>query len=259
MAKSEFLVAGGFFEFGADAVELHEAPLELVEEEIDDGGGEEGEHLRDEQAADDGDAQGLAQFGADAHADGKRQSAEHGGEGGHHDGTEAHQACLVDGFDGRQALFALGLQGKVDHHDGVLLHDSDEQENADQGHDAEIGAGDEQGENRADAGGRQRGENGERMDQALVKDAEHDVDGDESGEDEIGFVLERLLEGLRRALEGGVNGGGHAHIALGLFERGYGIAQRDVGCEIKRECHCWILALVIDGERGALLLPVGDG
>jgi hypothetical protein len=65
-------VAGGFFQFGAYAVELHEAPLELVEEEVDDGGGEKREQLRDEQTADDGDAERLAEFGADAHADGER-------------------------------------------------------------------------------------------------------------------------------------------------------------------------------------------
>ena len=65
-------VSRGFFQFGADAVEFHDAPLEFVEEEVDDGRGEEGEKLGDEEAADDGDAEWLSQFGADTHADGER-------------------------------------------------------------------------------------------------------------------------------------------------------------------------------------------
>ena len=136
--------------------------------------------LRDEQAADDGDAERLAQFGADAHADGERQAAEHRREGRHHDGPEAQQACLVDGLDGRKAFIALGLEGEIDHHDGVLLHNADEQKDADQRHDAEIGAGDQQRENGADACGRQRGEDRERVNQALVENAEDDVDSDDA-------------------------------------------------------------------------------
>ncbi len=36
---------------------------------------------------------------------------------------------------------ALGLEGEVDHHDGVLLHDADEQDDADEGDDGQLGAG----------------------------------------------------------------------------------------------------------------------
>jgi hypothetical protein len=116
-----------FFQFRADSVQLHDAPLQAVEEKVDYRGGEEGQHLRDDQSADDGDAQRLAQLRADAHADGQRKPAEQGSHGGHHDGAEAQQAGLIDGFDRRQALLALGLQGEVDHHDGVLFHDADQQ------------------------------------------------------------------------------------------------------------------------------------
>ena len=134
---------------------------------------------------------------------------------------------------GGKALFTFGLQGEVDHHDGVLLYDSYKEKDANQRHDAEIGSSDEQCKDRADSGGRKRGENRERMNQALIQNAQHDVDGDESGKDEVWLVLERILKGLRGALESGVNGGGHSHVALSLFERGYGIAQGDIGGEIE--------------------------
>ncbi len=102
---------------------------------------------------------------------------------GHHDGAEAQQAGLIDGLDRRQALVALGLQREVDHHDGVLLHDADEQDDADERDDAQVGSGEQQRKNGAYAGRGQRGENGERMDQALVEDAEHDIDGNQRGEE----------------------------------------------------------------------------
>ena len=116
-------------------------------------------------------------------------AAEHRGHRGHHDGAEAQQARLIDGLDRRQALLALGLQGKVDHHDGILLHDADEQDDADQRDDAQFGSGEQQRQNGAHAGRGQRGENRQRVDQALIENAEHDVDGDQRGQNQIGSFL----------------------------------------------------------------------
>ena len=50
-----------------------------------------------------------------------------------------------------ESLVALGLQSKVDHHDGVLLHDSDEQDNADQRNHTEFRARKDQGKQSAHA------------------------------------------------------------------------------------------------------------
>ncbi len=94
-----------------------------------------------------------------------------------------------------------------------------------------------------DSGRRQRGENCQRMDEALVKNAEDDVDGDQRGKDEVGLVLERLLEGLRGALECGVDRSGHADLALGFFKSGHGVAKGDIGREIEGERDRRILAL----------------
>ena len=60
-------------------------------------------------------------------------------------------------------------------------------------------------EERADAGRGQRREDRDRVDVALVEDAEHDVDGDERGEDQDRLARERVAERLRRALESAVH------------------------------------------------------
>jgi hypothetical protein len=52
-----------------------------------------------------------------------------------------------------------------------------------------------------DAGGGQGGENRDGMDEALVEDAEHDVDGDDGRGDQIGLSGKRRLENLCGTLE----------------------------------------------------------
>ena len=58
-----------------------------------------------------------------------------------------------------------------------------------------------QRQQRADAGRGQRGKNRDGVDVALVEHAEHDVNGDERGQDQHRLVGQRGLKGLRRALE----------------------------------------------------------
>ena len=187
------------------------------------------------QAADDGDAERLAQFRARAGAEGERQAAEQRGHGGHHDGAEAQQAGLVDGLARRLACLALGFQREVDHHDGVLLHDADQQDDADERDDVELHAEDQQREDRADAGRGQRGENRDRMDVALVEHAEHDVDGDERREDEDRLVGQRAAEGRGGALELGVHAGRHVQVLLRLVDGVDGVAERGAGREVERD------------------------
>jgi hypothetical protein len=57
-----------------------------------------------------------------------------------------------DRLPGRLALLALGVQGEVDHHDGVLLDDADQQDDADDADHAQLMAGHQQGQQGADAG-----------------------------------------------------------------------------------------------------------
>ena len=99
----------------------------------------------------------------------------------HHDRAEAQQARLVDRLLGRLALLALRLEREVDHHDRVLLHDADQQDDADQRDRRSRSLPVEhQREDRAHAGRRQRRENRERVDVALVEHAQHDVDRDDA-------------------------------------------------------------------------------
>ena len=77
----------------------------------------------------------------------------------------------------------------------------------------EIHVAEMQREQRADAGGRQGRENGQRMDEALVEHAEDDVDDDERGGDQRRFARQRGLERLGVALERADDGVGHADFA----------------------------------------------
>ncbi len=85
---------------------------------------------------------------------------------------------------GALALLALRLQGEVDHHDAVLLDDADEQDDADEGDEAEIRAADQQGQQGPHPGRRQGGEDGDRVDVALVENPQHDVDRQQRRQDQ---------------------------------------------------------------------------
>ena len=56
-----------------------EGEADAVEDEVDDRRGEERQHLGDDEAADDGDAERTAELGAGAGAEGERQAAEQRG------------------------------------------------------------------------------------------------------------------------------------------------------------------------------------
>src|ERR1700756_5402513 len=152
------------------------AKAKLVESQIHDGRGVESQKLAHDEAADDADPEGAAKFGAGAGAKGQGKRAEESGHGGHENGTEAKHTGFEDGVLGAFAAFALGLQGEVDHHDGVFLDDADEQDDADNGDDVEVLLEKHQSEHRADAGGWERRNDGERVHEAFVKDAKNDID-----------------------------------------------------------------------------------
>ncbi len=66
-------------------------------------------------------------------------------------GTKAQQASLIDGVDRRLPVLPLSLEREINHHDGVLLHDSDQQDDSDQRHHTEFGVEDHQEQNRSGA------------------------------------------------------------------------------------------------------------
>src|SRR6266496_4872963 len=87
---------------------------ELIEGQIDDRRGIKSEHLRNNQAADDSNAERLSQFAANAHADGERQCAEERGHRCHHDGTKANETRLVNRFFGTESFVAFRVEREID-------------------------------------------------------------------------------------------------------------------------------------------------
>ncbi len=94
-------------------------------------------------------------------------------------------------------------------------------------------------------GRRQRRKNGHRVHQALIQNAQHDINRNQRGQNEVWLVLERILERLCGALESGVHGAGHAHVALRFFERRDGVAQGHIRSQIEGQRDCRILSLVV--------------
>ena len=109
---------------------------------------------------------------------------------------------------------------------------------------------------RADAGRGQRGKNRDRVDEALVEDAEHDVDGDQRGEDQQRFVGERVLERSGGSLEIGLQAGREVQLLCDFVDVGDGRAQRGVGRKVERDRDGRELSLMVDGERlGGAAMP----
>src|SRR6185437_2270355 len=219
--------------FKDEAAPARESVAQVVEHEVDDRRGEERKTLTDDESADDGNAERLPELRTGACAKREWKAAEDRGHGSHHDGTEAQHARLVDGLFGRLVVFALSDQGEVDHHDGVLLHDADEQDDADHRDDRKIDLEDKQSEERTDARRWERGENGERVNEALVEDAKNDIDRYDREQDEDGHGREGLLECLRRAGKSALDRGGHADAGARVFNRRGGLRERDVGRDIE--------------------------
>ena len=206
-----------------------------VQQYVDGGGGEQGHELAGEQAADDGHAQGLAQLGPLAKANGQRQCAQAGGQRGHEDGAQALEAGFAHGAARVQAPLAFGAQGKVDDEDGVFLDDANEQEHANEGHDGEFHLHGQKRQHGSEARAGQGGEHGQRVNQALVQDAQHEVDDDDGGNDEPHLLALLLLHLRGVARELAAHAVGHADGVFGFahgFLRGL---QADAVGQVERE------------------------
>src|SRR5205807_4721964 len=107
----------------------------------------------------------------------------------------------------------------------------DQQYDADDSDDAEIHARAHQREQRANSRRGKRREDGHWMNKTLIENAEHDIDGDDRGDDESQFSAERGLEGECCALEMSDHTGGKADIALRLADHLHCLPERDAGGE----------------------------
>src|SRR5581483_8557809 len=190
--------------------------------------------------------------GANALTDHQRKGAASGSHGCHKNRPETENARFINGFARGFAVVALGLDGKIDHEDAVFLDNADEEDDADNGDHAEVEARHDQENGGSDAGGRQGGKDGERVDVAFVKDAQDNIDGGQSGGDEPGFVGDRRLEGLESPGEFAMNCGGKAQPLLHRNDGVAGLAEADARSEVKGDGRGWELAIMIDGSGGGV-------
>ena len=80
-----------------------------------------------------------------------------------------------------------------------------------------ILAGNDQCEQRADACRRKSGKNRDWVDEALVQNAENDVDSHQGSKNKQGFVGKRIVERRRRPLKVGLQAGGEVQEFLTAF------------------------------------------
>ena len=96
------------------------------------------------------------------------------------------------------------------------------------------------------------------MDVALVENAQHDVDGRQRRQHQQELIVERLLEGARRSLEGPVQGRGHADLAHRVVHELHGIAQRLAGRQVEGDGAGDEHALMVHGQRRRAVVPARD-
>src|SRR5579863_1672972 len=87
---------------------------ELVKVGINHRRGEQRQHLRNEQPADDGIAQWLAEFGTGAAHEDHRQAAQPGAGGGHQDWAEPFERGFESGIFGAQVFLAPRPNGTLE-------------------------------------------------------------------------------------------------------------------------------------------------
>src|SRR4029079_7957930 len=170
--------------------------------------------LRNNQATNNGNAERFAQFAANSHYDGERQRAEHRGHRCHHDRPEPNETGLVNRFFGTESFVSLSVEREIDHHDRVLFHDADEQDNSDDRDEIQLIASYQHGQESPEASGWYCRKDREWVDQALVKHSQDDVNSQERREKQPRHRRPRGLSNLRSAGETSANARWHSEITF---------------------------------------------
>src|ERR1700678_563370 len=97
------------------------------------------------------------------------------------------------------------------------------------------------------------------MDKALVKYAEDDVDSEQRGENEQGFIAADSGVGGSGSLKADDHAGRHMEARLCAIDGIDRLAQRSAFCNIEGYGYHGKLALVRDGERGGFHLEMREG
>ena len=107
---------------------------------------------------------------------------------------ESQQAGLVNRIPRIHPFVSFGRQREIDHHDRVLLHNSDQQDDPDHADEVQIGLEQDHGHQRSNACRRQRGNDRQGMNQAFVQNiTQHDIDGKQRRSNQNGLIVQRLL------------------------------------------------------------------
>ena len=127
------------------------------------------------------------------------------------------------------------LEGEIDHHDRVLLHNAHQQDHPDQRNHGEGRLGHQQRQQAANARRGQGGDDGERMDQAFIENAQHEIDAEQRRQNQ------QPLAGLKTAEHPGIagkfaaDGAGHLHIQLRLLDQPRRLAQRHAFAQVESD------------------------
>ena len=126
--------------------------------------------------------------------------------------------------------------------------------------DVEVVAGDHQRQQRADAGRRQRGQDRDRVDEALVQHAQHDVDGDDRRQDQQQLVATATPGTPRAAPWNAVMKLAGRPMSFSAWLDRVTAAPSDApGAGIERDRGRRELAEMVDLQRRRLLLDRDDG
>ena len=171
-------------------------------------------------------------------------------------GRKRSRRSLVDRLLRRSDLaVALPLQCHIDHHDGIFLHNPDQHDHTHKAVEVELEVEEHQRNECAKTGGGQSGKNGQGMDEALIQDAQHQVDHQDGHHQQQSQTADGRFERLRRALKAGADGC-RQHFPCCFAHCIDGIAQRDPRTQIERDGHRRQLAQVIDGERAPAIASI---
>ncbi len=192
---------------------------------------------------------GFLQLRAGAAPERERDAREQRGHRRHDDRPEPQESGLRDRVLGLLLVAALGVEREVDHHDRVLLDDADEKNDADERDDREVVAAEDEREEGPDARGRERREDRDGVDRALVQDAEEDVDRHERRENEERRVRERRAERPRGPLESRLDALGQAELLSRLLDGPHRPSERGVRSEVEGHRRDGELPLVVHGKR----------
>ena len=132
------------------------------------------------------------------------------------------------------------------------------QHDADDADDVEPGARRIERQQRADAGGRKRGQDRDRVDEALIEHPEHDIHGRDRRREQEDLVRQRRLKRLRRALEADGEARRQVDLLERLADRIDRLAERRARREVERDRGHRKLFQMRDLQRRGLDREIGD-